>query len=129
MSFYSKYIDFTKAEYIKNPIGFFTPYRNINDFARYLPEPIITPIGFSVIAALDAIAAAFYLAKGLVQVVTLHEEAKSTFEQLGDHFSGFILAATAAIISPFLVFAVLCTRSVASCIPSNENVPSSSLTL
>ncbi len=124
MSFYEEFIKEVRAKHKQNPTGFFTPYRSWNDLGLQLLSPVSAPLAGSFIAACDACAAAFYLVKGLKHTVRLEEtKSLSSFNAFGNHFGGFILAASFALISFFINLAAIFTRAASSYFNKKEKEP------
>ena len=78
---------------------------------------------------LDALYAAFYLIKGMANtLIWKQSEALVSFNNFGNHFGGFILAASLALITPLLELVALSTRAVASCFENSDKDLDSALT-
>lgn len=116
MSHYNVFLEEVKKRSKKNPVGLFTPYQSPKDVARQLVAPVVTPMAISLMAGLDALYASFYLMKGLGHAITLNpSKAASSLSACGNHFGGFLLAATLAVTAALIEFVAIFTRAAASC--------------
>lgn len=123
MSIYEQFSKDQKKRNGKKP-GFFTPYDAKNTLGAQVASVFSSPLQYGLIAVADEFWAAVHFIGGVFSALSGQEsETINQFNTFGNHFGGFVLAASLAITSFFIEAVKVFTRIVATCStqPSNQD--------